>query len=313
MTNQGDQSAAARITANYASTFDGLSGGGLYLTGAGTRADLINTIIENNDANENGAGLVVTDSAELNMRQDNLGCDYADTESCSQIRGNSFGNITSEGAAGYLDQNATVSIAQTEVSFNRSNEVAAFVINNGANLYLEGNLIRDNTGVNQSFSNHLFKLEGAVGQGSQLDFVYNTMVRNEPNHIFTADNLNSTQTLNVFNSVIWDQGNVFNFNGASLAQIDCAVVHESQSLSGNVGAVLTNDPLFVNAAAADFQLSMASDAIDFCSNNLLPNQYKDLNSQNRGEDLAAVNNAFGPYDAGAFENTGDLIFRNGFE
>jgi len=307
--NQGGYNYAARITGNSSS----LSGGGISITGEGTRATLLNTIISNNESVSLGAGIMATDAAQLTMQQISQGCQYATAEACSSINNNYFSTTVGAGAAGYVGQSATAQIGQTEIMFNLSNSVSGFVIDDGSYLYLEGNLIRDNKGVNQSFSTHLFKIEGAVDQGAQLDFVYNTVVRNGPDHIFTTDNLYSMQTLNVFNSIIWDQGNVFNFNGNSLAQIDCAVVHENQSLSGNVGAVLTNDPLFVNSSVADFQLSLASDAIDFCDNSLFPNQYKDLNNQQRGFDLGAVNNAFGAFDAGAYENVGDLIFRHGFE
>lgn len=313
LNNLGSATDAARIKRNYSSANEGLNGGGLFLTGVGTSATLVNTIIDANEGISLGAAMVVTEFAHLTMQQASFGCQYTTTDACSSINYNYFPTTTGEGAAGYIGQSATANIAQTEIIFNKSNEVSGFVISDSAHLYLEGNLFRDNIGVNQNFANHLFKIDGDTNQGSRLDFIYNTVVRNGPNHIFTADNLDSMQTLNVFNSIIWDQGNVFNFNGNSLAQIDCVVVHESQSLSGNVGAILTNDPLFTNVSEGNFQLTLASDAIDFCANNIFPSQYKDLNNQHRGVDTISVNNAFGPYDAGAYEYDGDLIFSNGFD
>ncbi|TDR20445.1 hypothetical protein [Marinicella litoralis] len=311
--NEGSATHAARITHNISSANDGLNGGGIFLTGVGTRATLLNTLIDANEGASLGAALVVTDSAQLTMHQVSQACQYAASDACSSIKGNYFITTVGEGAAGYIGASATAHIAQTEIAFNQSNHVSGFLVRDGAHLYLEGNLFRDNIGVNQNFSDQLFKIDGAVNQGARLDFIYNTAVRNGPNHIFTADNTASIQTLNVFNSIIWDQGNVFNFSGNGLTQIDCTVVHENQSLSGNVGAVLTNDPLFNNVSEGDFQLTLASDPIDFCDNNLFPNQHKDLNNQNRGVDTSSVNNAFGPYDAGAYEFDGDLIFSHGFD
>lgn len=304
----------AVIKRNYSEEGSGLSGGGIYLAGEGTVATLINSHIVDNDSNGHGAAMVVTDQATLNMRQAPEGCEYLGAEYCSQISNNWVQVISTSGGAGYISDNAQVYISQTEISNNKSITVNGFYLNDAAYLRLEGNLIKQNDGLGaQDPAESLIHIGEAGSQPSQLDFVYNTVVANEVERFFTANNISGRQVLNVFNSIIWDNGTIFNFNGPATSQIDCTVVHESTSLSGNVGAVLTNDPLFINAAMADFRPSLASDAIDFCDNSLSPAQFKDLNNNSRGLDMASVNNAFGTFDAGAYEYVPEVIFRSGFE
>lgn len=314
LTIQGDAQQAARITTNRANHLNEPGGGGLFATGPGTTITATNTVIESNFAHLHGGGLVLTDAASLIMHQHPAGCLYSQDNRCSSLFANYNNTLNGEGAAGYLDESAIALISQSLIGNNQSQLVAAFVINNGAYLRLEGNLISGNTGLTQSFSDTLFKLSGDNNQGSKLDFLYNTVVDNAPNSLFTLDGLLSSQTLNVFNSIIWDQGNIHSNNGAAnLVQTDCSVVHENQSLVGNLGALLTNDPLFVNSNNDNYRLSQQSDAIDFCDESLLLSQYKDLDSHTRGVDVDTVNNAFGTYDAGAYEYIGEVIFANGFD
>ncbi|WP_154222516.1 hypothetical protein [Marinicella rhabdoformis] len=301
------------IKRNYTDAANGLSGGGLYLTGEGTTAVLINSHIINNDSSGHGAGMVVTDHATLYMSQAAEGCEYLEAEYCSQISNNWVQVVNYSGGAGYISDYAEVNISQTEISHNKSILVNVFNLDEAAYLRLEGNLIRQNDGLGQSPAYSLFHIGEAGSEPSQLDYLYNTVVANDVDRIFTANNISGRQVLNVFNSIIWDNGTIFNFNGPATAQIDCTIVHESASLSGNVGAVLTNDPLFINAAIADYRPSLASDAIDFCDNSLFPAQFNDMNNNPRGFDMASVNNAFGTYDAGAYEYAPDIIFRSGFE
>ncbi len=310
----GDTRQPARVTTNQANHLNEPGGGGLYATGAGTTITATNTAIESNFAHLHGGGLVLTNSASLIMHQNTAGCTYSLEHRCSSLFANYNNTLNGEGAAGYLDESAIALISQSLIGNNRSQLVGGFVINNGAYLRLEGNLIKGNTGLTQSFSNTLFKLSGGDSQGSKLDFLYNTVVDNAPNSLFTLDGLLSTQTLNVFNSIIWDQGNIHNNNGAAnLAQIDCSVVHENQSLVGNIGALLTNDPMFVSSNNDNYRLSQQSDAIDFCDESLLLSQHKDLDNHTRGVDVDTINNAFGAYDAGAYEYIGEVIFANGFD
>ncbi len=304
----------ARVILNLANGETGLSGGGMFLTGAGTQAHLINAHISNNDAFAHGGGLVVTDQAQLTMQQHELGCDFSDNDACSAIEDNRVSDLNDYAAAGYFSNGAQVDIAQTVIAYNRSHEVSAFALINDVYLRLEGNLFNNNdTFINGSSSETLFLLQGGLNQASQLDFGFNTVTNNDVDNFFTAQSLNSSQIINVFNSIVWDFGTVFNFNGPTLSQIDCSVAHETGSLSGNVGAVLSSDPLFINAAMADFRPSLASDVIDFCNNNLFTDQHRDLNNFPRGHDMINVNNAFGTYDAGAYEYFPDIIFRTDFD
>ncbi len=311
---EGGDVAPAQIFANSAFENNELGGGGLYVTGENTSANLINTRIFGNGSDNHGAAMVVTDQASLVMSQAITGCQYSGLEPCSQIKANNVQFISAEGGAGYFSDGASVSISQTDINRNRSILVSGFVVNDSASLRLEGNLIRNNTSISsQGTAAALFYIGNVIGQTSQVDFIYNTVVNNKPEHIFTVNNINGSQSLNVFNSIIWDTGQIYNFNGPTLAQIDCSIVHESTSLSGNIGAILTNDPLFINAAMEDYRPSLASDAIDFCNDTAFPAGFSDFNNVLRGFDMPSVNNAFGTFDAGAYEYVPAIIFRNGFE
>ncbi|MCX7554861.1 hypothetical protein OS175_13355 [Marinicella sp. S1101] len=311
---QGNTDNPARIIGNFATTFNELAGGGLYLAGANTTAMLSNTHLQFNSADGDGGGFVVTDQATLTMGRSGQGCQYSNQDLCSELSRNETLSFTATGATGHISAGGSVDISQTLVANNLSINTAGVVLDNGAYLRLEGNLISNNDGLGaQSAAPHLFYLDGDNNQASQLDFGFNTVVNNNVDNFFTTNNSNSSQLINVFNSIIWDFGTIFNFNGPATAQIDCATVHESASLSGNVGAVLTNDPLFINPAMGDYRPSLASDAIDFCDNDLFTDQHPGLNGNPRGHDMSSVNNAFGTYDAGAYEYYPEIIFRSGFD
>ncbi|MFK8010876.1 MAG: hypothetical protein AB8B80_02470 [Marinicellaceae bacterium] len=311
---EGSSDHPARINGNTSFENNDISGSGIYLTGENTIAHLMNTHINNNLSSSHGAAMAVTDQASLIMSQATIGCEYGHLP-CSQIKSNTAQSFASEGGAGYFSDAVHVSISQTDINDNRVPErTSVFVVNNSAYLRLEGNLISNNqASSNLDSTTSLILIGDEIGQAAQLDFIYNTVVNNQADNIFTVNNINGSHTLNVFNSIIWDTGEIFNFNGPALAEIDCSIVHESKSLSGNVGAVLTNDPLFINEAMADYRPSLASDAIDFCNDSVPPAQFNDLNNLTRGFDMLSVNNAFGVFDAGAYEYIPEIIFRNGFE
>lgn len=129
----------------------------------------------------------------------------------------------------------------------------------------------------------------------------------------------SQHTINVFNSIIeHTTSDILGFfdNGQnnSLMQWDCVFATESASLTGNVGFVSLQDPMFVNKAQSNYRLSPASPAIDACDEStFIGASYPDFDNNNRGIDEPGVPNHLGPFDAGVYEANLDIIFINGFE
>ncbi len=303
----------AIIYLNNANQVGEAGGGGIFATGQGTEVTLTNTQINSNTSLHNGGGMVVADFASLDMSQNAAGCTYSDT-SCSSLSSNYTVGGLASGGAGFLADSADVRIAQTLMRGNRSNQIAVFDVNDDANLTLEGTLVIDSTDLTQGEAQYLFTVRGEAGQTANIDFAYSTIADNEAANIFLVNGLINGQSLSIYNSIIWDSGDVMVASGNNnQIQIDCSVVHENQSLQGNVGPVLTNDPLFVDAANDDYSLDQNSDAIDLCDQMFYQAEHPDMRNQARGVDISTVNNFLGPYDAGAFEFTGDIIFQNGFD
>ena len=210
---------------------------------------------------------------------------------------------------------ATVNLSQTQVFGNRANFAAVFNVVYASYLRLEGNVIKDNGHWTDSTSTHLINSAGGVGNGSGVDFFYNTLVENSALGVFELSS-GAQHTLNIHNAIINHQGVTLNENGSSnnLIGTDCVFLSEQASLTGNVGVVLMSDPGFVDAENGDYHLSASSDAIDFCDEQLfIGSGYNDLNGKQRGFDDLTVNNFLGPFDAGAYEFNNDEIFSHGFD
>jgi len=312
--SHGSQEFPARIYVNYATQHDEAGGGGLYLTGAGTRAVLTNTYIDSNASLFHGGAMVVANQAVLEMGQSPAGCRYNDLGYCSRIHGNGTDGAVASGGAGHLVNGGEAHITQTLISRNRSVLTAGLEVLEQAYLKLEGNVITHHSDNSGNQASTLMVVRGDPGFQSRIDFAYNTVADNNTDRIFVVNGLLHGQSLNVFNSIIWDQGDVFAVSGNDNAiQIDCSVVHESQSLQGNVGVILANDPLFTNTANDNYRLSLASDAIDLCDQFFYQAGHRDMDGFERGIDENSINNFLGPYDAGAYEYSADIIFSDSFD
>lgn len=291
-------------------------GGGVYMTGAGTTFTGKNAKIINNLANTGGAGIVVLDSAQFSMSRFSSPC--WDNNACSVLSQNAVLYQGGIGGAGYIATGSVVDIAQTKIDANQAKKMSVFDIRQ-SDVRLEGNLITNNSArLNPFTSDNLFSLR----DNSKLDFYYNTLVSNDSEGIFEL-RLKNEQELNVYNSIIWDQGDIYNElddSGASLpigqnVDFNCSYVHELISFSLDVSLINTFDinPSFVDSINDNYHLSNNSFALDACSEAIVQSQHTDLNGNNRGVDIIGVPDFLGPYDMGAYEYQNDVIFKNGFE
>ena len=97
---------------------------------------------------------------------------------------------------------------------------------------------------------------------------------------------------------VFDTACVVSANGAGLAPIPSNVVASTQ---------------FVNRQQKNYRLRMVpeNEAVDRCDWPYEPN--RDLDGEVFGNDLPAIDNKFGPFDAGAYEAYDRSLFEDGFE
>jgi len=318
MVLEGNNTHPASIIGNVANINSNpviIGGGGVFITGDGTTFTGKNARIDFNVAENVGAGFGVLSSARFTMER--LDADCWDNDKCSSLSDNFITKATGDSAAGYVYNQASAIIAQTYIGRNRAELTSVISVANAGYALLEGNLIEDNGPFNQSFSLRLFNINGSGGSAGNMDFWYNTVVSNNSNRMFYLDGSNSQQFLNIYNSIIKDQGDIISTNGAIVPflNINCNYVHETASLALATTSVdnFNLDPRFVDAANGNYHLASNSLAIDLCQEQVFNSGFKDLNALERGYDHPDIFNLRGPFDAGAFEVNDDSIFNNGFE
>ncbi len=312
----GNDQHPASVSINTSTNQGNEGGGGIFLKGQGTTLTATNARIEYNIAETFGGGIMVDDMANFSMTRLSSVC--WDNDKCSSISHNIISSDFGQGAGGFINAGATSDISQTYLNGNLSSFATLFAVNNAAYLRLEGNQITNNRPLVGENAEDLFSLSGSPGNGASIDFFYNTLTKNNALKTFFISGTISQQTINIFNSIIWTQGDIFSLNGniMPIAQVACSVVNEVQSLAGNIGFLSIQDPRFRNAAANDFHLLGDSSAVDQCDESFFISSYDDLNAQIRGVDTLNVANNFGIYDAGAYEYLGqnsDIIFHSDFE
>ena len=311
----GNDEHPAGVVFNLSTAEDGAGGGGIYMTGQGTTLNATNAKIESNVANTFGGGFVVENFAELKMQRNSTNC--WNNDQCSSLSQNFIVTETGEGAAGYISTSAVADIGQSFLSGNQANFGTLFTVALGGSLRLESNLMVNNGPINNQVAEDLFSVFGVNQLGAQIELIYNTITANNAESIFYLDSSFTEVHINIFNSIIWQPGDMYVIEGLDpISQVSCSVVKEPESLVGNIGLVSTQNPRFKNTALNDFHLLGDSSAVDLCDETLFNSQYDDLNAQVRGVDTINVVDNFGPYDAGAYEYLGqnnDIIFHSDFD
>lgn len=310
---EGNSEHPASVIFNSSTLDDGNEGGGgFFIHGENTRLDAINARIDANLAKTYGGGGVVLDQAIFTMRRADGPCWSEDH--CSSMSYNMVTGV--EGVGGALDvyDVGTASIAQTRFESNRANDVAILDSSEASYVRLEGNVFHANRHWNDDSGTQLFEIAGQPGNGGNLDFFYNTLANNSAHAVFSLS-AGAQNHLSVHNAIIQhpltqDDNNDSN----NIVEYDCVFLSENNSITGNIGIINGNDPLFVDGANGNYQLQDQSPAIDHCDEQtFIGASYADITGQDRGFNDPGVQNFLGSHDAGAYERNDDVIFANSFD
>ncbi len=313
-----------RIHGNFASE----SGGGVYLKpyasslhNSHARLFAFDFRIDNNAAAEgsaiyadrdtstigfdSGSGVYMNDDASLQNRMPPNFQPCAPGVVCNSLDGNIAIDAASNPTLG-----ATILIRSNGSLYGnrihmRGNKGGYAVRLEGENFhdYLTNCLLVDN-----DFTRQLIRAEGSI----DLSIRDCTLANNV---ILSTATILAQGTLDIWNTIIDQPGNLsLDFSG-SAANLDVSFVlaAEVNSLPAVAGVVL-GQPTYVNAAAGNYRLTLASKGVDFAP--AVAGDDRDLDNLPRDLDLPEVPNFFGPRDLGAYERKltpSDLIFRNGFE
>lgn len=272
-------------------------GGGVYLSGAGTRLVGVGLAIVDNRAVFGGGGLFLTSGAFASLGRGIGACGLGDA-ACSQLSRNLAirpdGGIASGGGALVLG-GAQLLLAHTRVEGNQAT-VDAVLRANGA-----GTIVSlDNVLVAGNLSNgSLFGVEASAALDADfLTLADNTLVG-------AAFNLASGTTLGLQRSILQVAEGQTVAAGAGTITAACSNSND-MALGGD-----THDPGFADAAGGDYRLRLGSQNIDRCASDG-SEAPTDLDGLPRNRDRTTVPDNIGPVDRGAYEDADELL-RTGFE
>lgn len=303
----GNDTAPVTIKNNEAdSDEDGIgNGGGIYVEGVGSTAELFNVNFQGNSA-FNGGAVSAENGAKVITESINLNGACWSPGQCNRFHGNT---AREGGGVFYLNQNADldteISVFTSQIYDNDSTTAGAVANINGVNAQfsMEGSVVYDNT-ANVILYN---------GRGTTAYYSFNTIADN--NASFSVIR-NFEGNLKLVNSIIHNQDNIDVLSNSLPTSefIDCLITHENSSFTSNV-ATQVEDPMFIDRDNGDYHIDAASSpAVDFCDQTNLPQRPNDIDNEARGWDDALTDDEFGPYDLGADETyASDVIFKDDFE
>ncbi len=297
-------------------------GGGIYVTGLNTKAEIRQGVLDSNEAN-NGGAVAVADMGDLRLFQNSTPCFYG--QPCTEVINNKAGqqlNSINAGSGGafYASDQGTMLIMRSQISGNQADTGVVAAVNTGGRISFTSSFVTDNGDLNDSNFNDNYLLV-AVDDNSQIDLTNVTVAGNvistSSDHLaLVALGGRFVSEFSILQDDSADILETFNDSGqATFTQFDCSVVHEDQSLSGAnfVTDVVTSTALdFIDAAQGEYHIGPASVAVDLCDDAAA--WPADVDGHLRGYDDPTVNNVSGPFDAGADETyDSDVIFKNSFE
>ena len=300
-------------------------GGGMYLTGAGTSAEVLNSEIVDNLGIDGAGGVLVTSDATFLMHRTVADCDRG--VRCSLLAEN-IGGISSpnvaEGGALMVTGGGEAFVRQTYVTANFSDDGGNVALVNGGSSFLliENSVLFDNSQTDVHFI-------ARGGAHIRLAFI-SAFGSSTPGFGTAFAHAEANSRIDLFSSmVIEGQGSPFGGGGGpdpvflpaspgAFQNVDCVIVHESSS-TGGFGTVVTNPTAeWISPATGDPHLRATAQAIDFCDDFVYPPVDADIDNEARGFDVTTIPNGLGPFDLGADEwhdapPMPDEIFSDGFE
>ncbi|MEP0841416.1 MAG: right-handed parallel beta-helix repeat-containing protein, partial [Phycisphaerae bacterium] len=251
-------------------------GGGVYVTDAAT-ATIVNNVVRGNYAGR-GAGLAVIGPAALirgNTIENNVavgdhggGLFIAVTNATitqNLIRRNEVGRALGYGWGGGLIVVNPNNFAELSFNVLYENFAAAYgaaeFIDEGARANIHHELIYRNVSKEGCEGVSAIAVDGGEGVGSQAAISHCTVVNNPCATSFRGNGLQveGLSVVSVVNSIFWNNGgDDFRVDDTSTLTVTYTDSQEAIGGTGNISA----DPLFVNAAADDYQLAAGSPCID---------------------------------------------------
>ncbi|MEZ5471459.1 MAG: hypothetical protein R3E90_06745 [Marinicella sp.] len=302
--NSNSQNNVININGNAAdsdSSYIG-NGGGIYLTGQGTSAELYGALIKENFA-QNGGGIAVENSASLYLGK-YMGVACWNDNLCNEFVGNGASKNSGFGGAVYLNA-GHVDMQNSAFHENRAESGVVMYATNSATAKLRNSFVYNNGSNGTDGWNDVYTL-GFYDSGLILNHV--TMA----NNLVTGASIRQNSGYYSYTNSIIREPHVG--LGADITNIfgeeDCLLLHDDTGFDNLTNSMVAN-PYFVDETNHDYRLSAISFAIDMCGEDAhtLP---KDFYGNAMWDDPNLIND-HGIRDAGAHESyMGDVIFMSGF-
>jgi hypothetical protein len=298
-------------------------GGGLIVDGMGSRAELRNAQVIDNEAANFGAGLMVDHSATVQMSSAPPLCRYAH---CSSLSNNIERNGILSGGGAFVRRRGILFLLGTHVLANDATYGSAIDVNGvepGSDIlpevYVGASIIADNRGAIHAIRAARSKvlIDGSTFTGNRNDSVGGVFTAVLSTSYNTYPSMPSEGYMTVVRSVFDNAEGVFAESAAGndggLFYSACIVAN-----AAGISAPLPPDGVLASGTlvapqSGDWRPRPGSVAIDRCSASIITLFETDILLNPLGVDDPEVIDAAGPFDAGAIERGNPPMFANGFE
>ncbi len=309
-----------------------LNGGAIYLEGAETEAELVNVIIDSNQAESGAAAITVIDEASLAMESDDDCRIRKSSLTCSKIISNSMTDPVA-GSIVSVSSDAYASFHQTEITGNE--------LDHGLVFHVHGSDTSDDDEVhslvlhNSLVANNQFLSEGGsessvfgLFNSSSASLEWSTVSTQSSPVSFTG--VIETQVAPFehmelhIEGLLIDQPDTASLvsGGAGETRVTraaCIVAREITSIENHSGkadlvtTLIEDDPGLVDPHQGNHRLSDDSPALDACAQDLDPDPPLTSSGRDIDHHLRKILLGAEYDDVGAFDQAGEIILRDRFE